>query len=300
MPKPLTLSIGEVLWDILPDGKALGGAPSNVGWHASQLGADARVVSAVGDDALGREILDRLTAMGFDTASIAVLSGVPTSTVDAKLDAQGNASYTIHENVAWDRMPVGGDILALAAAARAFNFGSLSQRQELGRAAIHAILDASSPDAVKIFDINLRPPYIDRDILHAGIAKANVIKMNHDEMPVLAELFGWKVSLEDGMRRLLEVYPGVRHLVVTKAEEGAWWLTRERLYRQAPRQKIKPVDTIGAGDSVTASVMMGLLKNWDVQTILEAAMDIASYVCSCRGGTPELPDSLKQAFLAEK
>lgn len=295
--RPLTLSLGEVLWDILPDGKALGGAPSNVGWHAAQMGADARVVSAVGDDDLGREILDRLAAMGFDTSTVAVLPGVKTSTVDAVLDASGNATYTIHEDVAWDHIPVTDAVLDLASRARAINFGSLAQRHPTGRAATHAILDRVPATAVRIFDVNLRPPYIDRDILDAGLRKASVVKMNHDELPAIAGLFGWTGEGEDVMRRLLDAYPNVGHLVVTRASDGAWWQTRDRLYSQTPPPPAAMVDTIGAGDSVTAAVMMGLLREWEPNRILAAAMNIASFVCSCRGGTPELSDSLKNPFL---
>lgn len=298
MEKPLTISLGEVLWDILPDGKALGGAPTNVAWHAAQLGADAHVVSAVGDDELGREILDRLAEMRLDITDIAVIPDVRTSTVDAHLDANGNATYTIHENVAWDHLPASPSILDLASRADAINYGSLAQRHENGRAATHAILDAINPDAIKIFDINLRPPFIDREILDAGIARATVVKMNHDELPILADLFQWTCSPEDGMAQLLEAYPGVQHLVVTRGADGAMWKTRKELLHLRPQPPEKLIDTIGAGDSVTAACMMGLLRGWKEERILQAAMDVASFVCSSRGGTPELPDRIKAPFFA--
>ena len=295
---PLTISLGEILWDVLPDGKVLGGAPSNVAWHAAQLGADAHVVSAVGDDDLGHEILDSLRAMRLDVGTIAVLPGIRTSTVDAVLDASGNATYTIHENVAWDHLPVTDAVLALAARADAINFGSLGQRHAAGRASTHAILDAVGPDAIKIFDINLRPPFIDRGILDAGLARATVVKMNHDELPILAGMFGWAGDPEAGMGQLLEAYPGVRHLVVTKGADGAWWRTRKELHTMRPPAVEKLQDTIGAGDSVTAACMMGLLRGWREADILKAAMDISSFVCSRRGGTPELPNKIKDQFLA--
>ncbi len=296
MSRPLTISLGEILWDVLPDGKMLGGAPSNVAWHAAQLGADAHIVSAVGDDPLGKEILDRLKAMHLDTSTIVSLPDVPTSTVDAKLDAAGNATYVIHENVAWDRLPVTGPVLDLAEKAKAINFGSLAQRQENGKVTTHAILDIVTPEAIKIFDINLRPPFVDKEILHLGMQRATVVKMNHDELPAVAEMFQWTLNPDDSMIQLLEAYPNVKHLVVTKGAEGASWQTPEKLIHQAPPAVAKVADTIGAGDSVTAAVMMGLLKGWEVEKILETALEIASYVCSCRGGTPELPEGIKSKF----
>lgn len=297
MTKPLTLSLGEVLWDILPDGKAIGGAPSNVAWECSQLGAESHIVSAVGDDNLGREILDTLKKKNLDTSTIAVLPGIPTSTVDAHLDAKGNATYTIHENVAWDHLPVTDQILDLASRAQAINYGSLAQRNAVGRAATHAILDAINPAAVKVFDVNLRPPFIDREVLHLGMQRANVIKMNHDELPAIAKLFGWAEAPEDSMTQLLQAYPNVGHVVVTKADQGGWWRTRDELHaRKSPKPEVMR-DTIGAGDSVTAVCMMGLLKGWNEPDILEAAMSVASFVCSQRGGMPELAPELKNAFL---
>ena len=296
MAKPLTLSLGEILWDVLPGGKALGGAPANAAWHLSQLGADARIVSAVGDDELGREILDRLSAMGLDAGCVSVLPGVPTSTVDAVVGPDGAATYTIHENAAWDTLPVSRDVLALAARADAVNFGSLAQRSAAGRAATHACLDAANPDAIKLFDINLRPPFIDAETLDRSLSRATVAKMNHDELPALSGLFGWTRAPENAMARLMEAYPNLRHVVVTRAENGAWWRTWDTLYT-CPSGKIKTlVDTIGAGDCVTAAVAMGLLKHWKPQQILETAMEAAAFVCGSRGGTPELPAALVHRF----
>jgi fructokinase len=295
--KPLTVSLGEVLWDILPDGKALGGAPTNVAWHAAQLGADAHVVSAVGDDDLGMEILRRLREMRLNVTVVATIGDRPTSTVEARLDDRGNASYVIHENVAWDHLPVSPEILALAARADAVNFGSLAQRHPAARKSTLAILDAANPDAIRIFDINLRPPFIDRDVLDGGLRRASVVKMNEDELPVLADLFSWDGTPETAMARLLGDYPNLRHAIVTRGCNGAWWRTRERLIARRPAGCAKVVDTIGAGDSVTAASMMGLLKGWDEERILETALEIASFVCGSRGGTPELPAELKAAFL---
>ena len=297
MSNPVTISLGEILWDVLPDGKTLGGAPANVAWHLSRLGAEAHIVSAIGNDDLGREILATLAEKDLDTATIAVLDGVPTSTVTASLDAGGNASYTIHENVAWDHLPLSDAVLKLAATARAVNYGSLGQRHPIGRATTHAILDAVDPDAVKVFDVNLRPPFIDRDTLDLGLSRATVVKMNHDELPQISAMFGWTPAPEPAMLQLLEAYPNLRHVLVTKGGDGAWWQTRETLHHRLPPKPSRLADTIGAGDSVTAAAIMGLLKGWDAEKILDSAMAIASYVCTQRGGMPVLPEALTRVFL---
>lgn len=296
--KPLTISVGEVLWDVLPDGKVLGGSPTNVAWHAAQLGADAHVVSAVGKDPLGDEILDILGGMKLNIDFVAVLAGRPTSTVEVCLDQDGNASYVFREDVAWDRLPVTPEIIALAGKADAVNFGSLSQRHPESHANTLAILDAIKPEAIRIFDINLRFPFVYKEVLDAGLRRASVVKMNEEELPAVAKMFGWTERAEDAIVQLLAAYPNLRHAVVTRAADGAWWHDRKRLIAMQPPRPIQVADTIGGGDSVTAAVMMGLLKGWDEEKTLAAALEIASFVCSCRGGTPELPDSLKAPFLS--
>ncbi len=296
--KPVTMSIGEVLWDMLPDGKALGGAPTNVAWHCAQLGADAHVCSAVGKDDLGDEILSRLKAMRLDTSAIAVIPDKPTSTVDAMLSAEGNATYVIHENVAWDAMPASPVALELAAKADGINFGTLAQRGEFGLTETHKILDATRPDCLRIFDVNLRTPFIYKNVIEKGLAKATVVKMNDDELPILSEMFGWDKEPEAAITAMFKLFPGLKHAVVTRGSRGAWWHNKLRLYGKLPAMAVKAVDTIGAGDSFTASVMMGLLKGWDEETTMEAALNVAAFVCTSRGGTPELPDTLKAPFLA--
>lgn len=294
--KPVTMSLGEVLWDILPDGKSLGGAPTNAAWHLAQLGADAHVVSAVGEDALGGEILDRLRAKHLNVETIVTIKDKPTSTVEARLSPEGNATYVIHEDVAWDHMPVSDDILAIARKCQAVNFGSLAQRGDKGRQSTRAILDATPTEAIRVFDINLRPPFIHKEVLADGLARAAVVKMNETELPVLAELFGWSDRPEAAIEEMLGKYANLAHAVITRGPEGAWWHDRKRLIKRKPTSNPKVQDTIGAGDSVTASTMMGLLKGWEADRILETALEIASFVVSSRGGMPELPASLKNLF----
>ncbi len=300
MARPLTLSLGEILWDILPSGKTLGGAITNAAWHLTQLGADARIASAVGDDPLGREIIQTLLDTGFDPQivreGIPVLPGVPTSTVDAVLGADGSATYTIHENVAWDRLPVTPALLDVAARADAINIGSLSLRSPEARKTTHACLDAARPEAVLLFDINLRPPHYAAETLKPALERVNAVKMNHDELPVLAGMHGWPAAPEAAMAALMERYPNVRNLIVTRAADGAWWRTRDRLVSRPAGTIDTLVDTIGAGDSVTAVCIMGILLGRDPGDTLESAQAIAAFVCSRRGGTPALPESLLRSW----
>ncbi len=294
--KPVTMSLGEVLWDILPDGKSLGGAPTNAAWHLAQLGADAHVVSAVGEDALGKEILDRLRAMHLNVEATITIKDKPTSTVEAKLSPEGNATYIIHEDVAWDHMPVSEEILAIARKCQAVNFGSLAQRGTKGRQSTCAILDATPVGTIRVFDINLRPPFIYKEVLADGLARATVVKMNETELPVLSKLFGWPDQPEAAIEEMLARHTNLAHAVITQGSEGAWWHDRKRLIKRKPTSNPKVQDTIGAGDSVTAVTMMGLLKGMEAERILEIALEIASFVVSSRGGMPELPANLKNLF----
>ncbi len=295
--RPVTLSLGEVLWDMLPDGKALGGAPTNVAWHCAQLGADAHVASAVGKDELGDEILVRLRSMNLDVSAVSIIPDKPTSTVDAMISPEGNATYVIHKDVAWDWMPVSEQARALARQAQGLNFGTLSQRGSMGCETTHTLLNETPADCLRIFDINLRPPDVHKNILQAGFEKATVVKMNDAELPVIADMFGLGEEPEAAMASLFESYANLQHIVVTRGSRGVWWHNKRKLYGKLPAMAVKAVDTIGAGDSFTASIMMGLLKGWDVEKIMDAALAVAAFVCTQRGGTPELPASLKDPFL---
>lgn len=297
--KGITLiSVGEILWDVLPDGKVLGGAPANVAWHALQLGADAHLASAVGDDANGLEILAKLKEMGLNAATVAIVPGKPTSTVDAVLDADGNARYAIHADVAWDSLPATPEMIALASRADAVAFGSLAQRSPAGRDAVRRILDAARPDALRIFDINLRPPHFSGETLHAGLERANVLKMNHDELPVVSGLFGLPAEERAALPALMLRYPNLRRIIVTCGSDGALWYDQDGIVRMPPPRAVAVADTVGAGDSFTAAVVLGLLKNWSRETVLSHAIATASFVCSRRGATPRLPEEITRLFAA--
>lgn len=289
--RPVIVSIGEILWDILPSGRMLGGAPANVAWHAAQLGADSRIVSAVGRDPLGDEILAALQTMNLDT-SLIFRSDKPTGTVEATIDAAGGASYVIHQNVAWDDIPVNEQTLEAVRTADAVNFGSLAQRTDAGKRAVTTFLDHADKKALRVFDVNLRPGAFRKDVLTSGLARSDVVKLNWEELATLGEMLSMGRDPATIPEHLFHAYPAIRHLLVTRGAEGAWWKTPEQTYSRAGK-KIEVADTIGAGDSLTAAVAVGLLRGFSPEEALSVAMEISSYVCTQSGGTPVLPEAFR-------
>lgn len=289
-PRPFILGVGELLWDILPAGKQLGGAPANFAYHAQALGAEALVVSRVGADPLGREILDRFRALGLRTDGITVTSDVPTGTVSVALDELGKPTFTIHENVAWDFLEAGASVLRDAARADAICFGSLAQRNPVARAAIRAVLAAAPPAALRIFDINLRQHYWSPNLIEESLHTADVLKLNDDELLVVAKIFGLSGNEGDQMRQLAERFR-LKALALTKGANGSSLLVGTELSRR-PGSKLTIADTIGAGDSYTAALALGLLAGHSPAAILESAHRVADYVCTQPGAMPPVPQAL--------
>ncbi|HSI32235.1 MAG TPA: carbohydrate kinase, partial [Tepidisphaeraceae bacterium] len=257
MSRPTVLALGEILWDLLPSGKQPGGAPANFAFHAGQLGADAVTVSAVGDDADGREILERLRALGLRTDLIAVDPHHPTGTVTVALDAAGVPSYTIHEGVAWDFVPETPALLELVARADCVCFGSLAQRSPATRATIRSALAATRPGCLRVFDINLRQHYFDRDVIEESLGRTTVLKLNDQELPVLGELLG--MGGEDLIGDLVGAF-GLRLVAVTRGGRGAVLYGDDGAVVDHPGYPAEPMaDTVGAGDAFTAVLAIGLL-----------------------------------------
>ena len=284
--------LGEILWDILPAGKQLGGAPANFAYHAQALGAKGVVVSCVGDDELGKEILSRLGGLGLDCRFIAVDKAHPTGTVTVKLDENGKADFTIHENVAWDFIPLDAGLLELAAQTDAVCFGSLCQRWEVSRNTVRRFLQATKPDCIRVLDINIRQSYYNKDIVHTMLQVSDVLKLNDEELPVVAELLDMTGSETNIFSQLTERY-ALRLIALTRGASGS------RLYAQGedsnhPGFPAQVADTVGAGDSFTAAMTLGLLQGKELDRINEDANRVASYVCTQSGATPKLPDGLIQ------
>lgn len=289
--KPLVVCIGEILWDSLPTGKVLGGAPANVGWHAAQLGADSHILSAIGNDEQGDKLLEYLNGMNMSCSHIYRIDGKPTSVVEAEISSDGVASYSIHQNVAWDFIPVTASAIELLRRAQAINFGTLSQRTGYGRHVMQSYLNNASSGCLKLFDVNLRPGSMSNEVLEAGFSLCDIVKLNAEELLVIADLFNWPGQAEKVLDEILGSYSNIEHIIVTRGADGAWWKTRSELL-QRPGISVHIADTIGAGDSLTAAVIMGILQDKDPKTILEAALLISSFVCTQVGATPRLPEHL--------
>jgi fructokinase len=284
------VGLGEILWDMFPDGKQLGGAPANFAFHAQCLGASGSVVSAVGDDELGREILARLDAMGLDRSHVAVDAGRPTGTVTVALDAGGKPQYTINEHVAWDCIPASDDVLNLARRADAVCFGSLAQRATVSRTTIRAFLAALRPQCIRLFDINLRKPFIDRQAIVESLSLTDVLKLSDDELPVLAGLLDLPGAETEFLAAVIDRF-GLDMVILTKGSHGSRLCTPKS---DCSRAGIRTVvaDTVGAGDSFNAAVVMGLLAGHDIERINDSANRLAAFVCSQKGATPRPPAAL--------
>jgi fructokinase len=273
----------------------MGGAPANFAIHAHALGADARLVTCVGDDELGREILERLHSLGFPTELVTVHPTAPTGTVSVELSAGGQPRYTIHENVAWDFIPATAAALEAAAAADVICFGSLAQRSAASGTAIRTLVTSSRETALRICDINLRAPFVSREVITDSLAIANVLKLNDAELPILAEMCDLQGEESQLMRDLAKRF-NLRAIALTRGDKGSTILA-DGQFSNHFGLPAEVRDTIGAGDAFTAALAIGLVGGWALDTINEHANAVAAFVCSQPGATPELPASLCASFL---
>jgi len=293
----VVVGLGEILWDLLPAGKQLGGAPANFAYHAHLLGAEAYVVSCVGSDPLGREIFQKIDGLDIGRRFIQVTEKHPTGTVDVELDAEGNPRYVIHENVAWDFIQATPELLELARRADAVCFGSLCQRSAVSRATIRQFLQATRPECLRIVDINLRQAYFDAALVEESLQAASVLKLNDQELPVVAKLLGITGSDTEIVSKLVDQY-GLEVIALTRGAEGSILHSIDRTSRH-PGFRVQIADTVGAGDAFTAALVMGLLGSYDIDKISMAANHVASYVCTQPGATPQIPGELKNALFDE-
>ena len=293
MNKPIVVGMGEALWDVLPDGKKIGGAPANFAFHAGQAGMDSRVVSAVGKDALGEEALATLEGKGLNIEAVARVD-FPTGVVNVSLGEQGIPQYDICEGVAWDNIPFTPALANLASQAQAVCWGSLAQRNEASRKTIFSFLDAMPSDEarLKVFDINLRQQFYTLEIIEASCRRANVLKINDEELVLVSEMLRLGAGSPEVLcRSLMERY-GLSILVLTCGANGSYVFTPvETSYRVTP--KVQVADTVGAGDSFTATLVGELLRNTPVGVAHEHAVEVAAYVCTQQGAMAEWPDSLR-------
>ncbi len=277
------IDIGELLWDVLPDGKELGGAPANFTYHANFLGANSTIISALGNDVRGEEIRASLKKRNLKY-SINIVD-YPTGWVSVKLD-KGIPNYVIHENVAWDFISLKDEIIPVLQKADAICFGTLSQRSTVSFNGIYEALKLVPETALKVLDVNLRQSYYTKNIIETSLICANVVKLNDEELIVLSEMFHLPTSQGEACRELLNRF-NLKLLALTKGAEGSILFTQNDISCH-PTPKVKVVDTIGAGDSFTAAMVMGLLSEKALEQIHKEATQHAAKVCTYKGATPKL------------
>jgi fructokinase len=289
---PEVIAWGEVLWDCLPRGMFLGGAPFNVACHCARLGLRPAIASAVGRDFPGRLIRSRANALGVDTRFLAEIPEFETGNVLATLDENGNASYEISHPVAWDHVPLTPELLTAAARARAIVFGSLAQRDPANRESLLRVLEASREGpALRVFDVNLRPPFDSPEVVFALACHADLIKLNGDELELLAEGNHRAPKNLPELCKKLSAKTGVGAICVTLGADGAAWWT-EDFFVSVPAPLVQVVDTVGAGDSFLARLLAEHLRS-PLQTpqrasaALGLASELGAFVASREGATPE-------------
>ena len=291
MNNTIVVGMGEALWDMLPEGKKIGGAPANFAYHVSQFGLDSRVVSAVGEDELGAEILKNFREKKLNCMIETV--PYPTGTVQVELDINGVPCYDIREGVAWDNIPFTPALEGLAHQTRAVCFGSLAQRSVVSRETINRFLDAM-PDGegqYKIFDINLRQGFYTKEILCNSMRKCNILKINDEELVTVSRMFGYPgIDLQDKCWILLAKY-NLRMLILTCGVNGSYVFTPGEIsFVETP--KVEVADTVGAGDSFTAAFVASILKGKPVPEAHKIAVATSAFVCTQNGAMPVLPARL--------
>lgn len=283
------VGLGEALFDCLPSGRKLGGAPANFAYHVSQFGLTGYAVSAIGDDDLGKEITDTFDKVGLHY--ILPVVNEPTGTVQVTLDDKGIPQYEICLGVAWDNIPFTDEMKALAQKADAACFGSLAQRSEVSRATINAFLDAMPKDALKVFDINLRQHWYSREVIETSLQKSNILKINDEEIIVVKSLLELQGTTYGELCLELIRHYDLQMVILTCGTNGSYVFT-ESEDSFLPTPKVDVVDTVGAGDSFTGAFVANILQGKSIREAHEMAVKVSAFVCTQAGAMPTLPASL--------
>jgi len=299
----LVLGIGELLWDVLPDGPRLGGAPANFSVMAGRLGNHAAILSRIGRDDLGREAVRLLDPLPADTSHLQIDPVHETGRVTISLNA-GQAEYTFHQPVAWDSMELSDEWIKLAERADALCFGSLAQRSVESRQTIQTLAAQSSSRCIRIFDVNLRAPFYSSEVIQESLELAGVVKMNDSEVPLVLALLGMPVeedgasaNLRAGAGRLLTEFPTLEMVAITRGGNGSLLVTRNEWHEHAGFP-VKVKDTIGAGDAFTAAMAHYLLRGAELPVLNEAGNRWGSWIASQAGAMPALADATRTAIEA--
>ena len=291
MEKKYVVGLGEALWDVLPEGKKLGGAPANFAFHAGQFGLNSIAVSALGEDKLEEETIQQLEEKNLQYCMPRV--PYPTGTVQVTLDNEGIPTYDIKENVAWDNIPFNDDVKAIAENTRAVCWGSLAQRNIVSRESIYKFLDATPKDCMKIFDINLRQNFYTKEVICESMKRCNILKINDEELVLIGRMFGYPgLDIENKCWLILGKYD-LDMLVLTCGTNGSYVFTPGSMSYQ-PTPKVEVADTVGAGDSFTGTFCASILAGKPVTEAHKLAVSVSAYVCTQNGAMPILPEEVKE------
>lgn len=283
-------SIGEVLWDVFPEGPRFGGAPANVASHAAAMGLEATMVSRVGEDDFGTRAIEELRKRQVNTDYVSKVSGVPTGMVNVAVDDAGKPQFTIQDPAAWDQLVWSDQMRELAKKCDAVCFGTLGQRHDAARNVIQKFVEATPAKALRVCDVNLRPPFVDDQVIRRSLEIANVLKLSDDELEVIVRAARCTGSAPEVLAELLDNW-GLHLIVLTRGSRGAMLVTNDER-SDCDGYQVEIEDTVGAGDSFTAAMICGMLLGKPLDVINEKACRIAAYVCSQPGATPQLPEEL--------
>lgn len=284
------VGLGEVLWDSLPEGMVLGGAPANCAFHASQYGCCGVVASAVGRDFLGDRVLSELESK--DVEHVIARNDMPTGVVEVSLDMSGSPQYDIKENAAWDAIPYSGPMRQLAMRCDAVCFGTLAQRSVQSRSTIYNFLDAMPATSMRVFDANLRQRFYSEPIITESLRRSNVLKINEAELGVFCDMYGvGECDLNCSCLSLIDKF-ALDAVILTCGSEGSYVITKnESSYLPTPCVTV--ADTVGAGDSFTAAFISAMLGGRSLRDAHHIAVEVSAYVCTQHGATPLWNDSLR-------
>jgi fructokinase len=281
----VVVGIGELLWDVFPSEKHIGGSPANFIYHINQLGASGIIVSSIGKDSQGNEIYDNLKYLGISVEYIQQNNHLPTGISRVQIDSDSTPSYKIDENVAWDNIVQSDAINKLANECSAVYFGTLAQRSKISRDTINNFLQNTKPDTLKICDINFRKPFYNQEIVFKSLEICNILKLNIDELQILCDILKINESEDKTLEILTENY--TLDLIALTKGKGSRIFSKDCDSHMPPR-KIEIEDTVGAGDSFTAGMVIGLLKGLSLIEVHKLADQIATFVCTKQGATPKL------------
>jgi len=290
------VAIGEILWDIFPKGKKLGGAPANFTYYTKQLGHCGTIISKIGRDVLGKEIIKSLHGLNLSTDYIQVDPVHPTGTVEVILKSKSDPKYVIRENVAWDFIEMNNKLKILSKEVDVVYFGSLAQRNPISRNTIINFLNSVKQDTLIVFDINLRSPFFTKEIIVDSFKLSSILKINDKELLLLRKLLDYRFdnSELDFLKLLIKRFK-IDLICLTKGKSGSLLATRNDYFLH-PGFKVKISDTVGSGDAFTTAMVIGFLNRKSLREISEAANKLGSWVASKFGATIKIDDNIKEKF----